>query len=845
MVVFELFIKKYSGMLADCGKLLYGLSFYVPACKKGTPMTTVMKYISILTTLCLFTYCGKSADAPPSTTENSTPAGGAGTASVTDTTAPSSPTFFSVNPASSSAVNLGWVASTDNITSAANLVYEICLSTNSGGCGTFSATITSTAGATAYAYSGLTPVTTYYFRIRAKDQAGNFSSATSEQSATTQALGSVLPPSFSPAAGLYGSNQSVTLSTSTSGATICYSTSGVPSCNGSGGCAVGTAGTNVNISGGTTTLRGIACKASFTSSSVNSGVYTIDTTGPVAPSSPTVFIVNLAQYGFNWSAATDNVTASASLTYEICRSTTPGVCGSSWTTAYTTSAGAVNHTVTSLNPSTTYYFRIRAVDQVGNTGTPSAEINITTRTPIVPLWARSTTAGTDLSIFKSVATDASGNIYAVGFQRGNGSFSYGAGVSATGPTATNYHPILVKYGPNGNALWARTLVSGSVGGIFTGVTVDSTGNIIVAGSQHGNSAYTYGTGVSATSPFASGYNAVLIKYNPNGDALWATTLAAGADVSEFWAVRVDQSDNIYAGGYQAGAGNYTYGSITAAGSSSSISNYVLVKYNSSGTAQWVKTPTAGSVRSIFVDLAVHTDGSIIAVGTVHGTTSLTLAPGVTVAGSYFDGNLLTVKFDTTGTPLWARSVSSSTHQSNMSAVALDGSGNVYAVGTQFGNSGMNFGNSVVAGGPNSSSNPILVKYDTSGQAQWAKSVSGSNSSAYFSGVAISGGNIYVGGGQNSTNSFTYGNGVYLTGGASLSNPILIRYDSSGAPQYGVTSTEYSVKASFAKVAVDTTGKIVAVGAQNAPSSLGFSGTVYAAGSYSDSNESNPTIVKFE
>jgi len=86
--------------------------------------------------------------------------------------------------------------------------------------------------------------------------------------------GTVAAPSFSPAGGTYGSAQSVTITTSTSGASIRYTVDGsTPS---------STAGTLYSIPvsiSATTTLKAIAFASGMTNSSVTSATYSITTGG--------------------------------------------------------------------------------------------------------------------------------------------------------------------------------------------------------------------------------------------------------------------------------------------------------------------------------------------------------------------------------------------------------------------------------------------------------------------------------------------------------------------------------------------------------------------------------------
>lgn len=102
-----------------------------------------------------------------------------------DTTAPTTPGTFAATVVSATQINLSWVASTDDVTGQSALVYQICQATATGGCNTFTTANTTTAGVVAYSVTGLSGNTTYFFRIRARDGAGNTSSAATEATATT------------------------------------------------------------------------------------------------------------------------------------------------------------------------------------------------------------------------------------------------------------------------------------------------------------------------------------------------------------------------------------------------------------------------------------------------------------------------------------------------------------------------------------------------------------------------------------------------------------------------------------------------------------------------------------
>ena len=84
----------------------------------------------------------------------------------------------------------------------------------------------------------------------------------------------VAAPTFSPAPGTYAAAQSVTISTTTSGATIRYTTDGSTP-----GETVGTVYSGLISVTGTMTIKAVAYKTGLTTSSVSTGAYTITSPG--------------------------------------------------------------------------------------------------------------------------------------------------------------------------------------------------------------------------------------------------------------------------------------------------------------------------------------------------------------------------------------------------------------------------------------------------------------------------------------------------------------------------------------------------------------------------------------
>ena len=100
-------------------------------------------------------------------------------AATTDTQAPTDPTGLSATAVSGTQINLAWTGSTDNVGVTSYRV-ERC---QGAGCTNFVQVATPTG--TSFNDTGLTTATTYSYRVRAADAAGNLSGYTAIQNATT------------------------------------------------------------------------------------------------------------------------------------------------------------------------------------------------------------------------------------------------------------------------------------------------------------------------------------------------------------------------------------------------------------------------------------------------------------------------------------------------------------------------------------------------------------------------------------------------------------------------------------------------------------------------------------
>jgi hypothetical protein len=324
-----------------------------------------------------------------------------------DTTAPTFGGATSVNGASLTTLTVNWAAATDDVTSSANMVYDICKSTSNGGCTAFS-TVGGVTGATgtSYQFTGLTDHTTYYFVVRARDQAGNEDTNTTQQSGLT--LSDSTPPSFTAGLTSVGSATQTSLALSWGLATDNYSTQtnitfsvyeSVGSGNETYGSATYSGLTQTSGSTNTFTVSSLTpnttycfvVRASDQAGNQETNTHevcgtTLQILAPTFTTQPQLTASTATSLTVAWAAT---VSPSSTITYTLCYSTTSGACPSSGTTVAPSPNTNTTYTVSGVTPTktgTTYYFVVEATDAGGTTTSSqgSGATTADTTAPTVP-----------------------------------------------------------------------------------------------------------------------------------------------------------------------------------------------------------------------------------------------------------------------------------------------------------------------------------------------------------------------------------------------------------------------------------------------------------------------------
>ena len=136
---------------------------------------------------------------------------------------------------------------------------------------------------------------------------------------------------------------------------------------------------------------------------------------------------------------------------------------------------------------------------------------------------------------RGIAYDTAGNVYATGFYSNNCVFGT---TTYTTNSGTFLDVYVAKYDPSGNVLWAKQGTHSGSASQGLGICADNTGNVYATGNFDSPSTFTFGT-YTLTNNSVSGYNdAYLVKYDPNGNVIWAQNVMNSTNDDRGNSVRV-------------------------------------------------------------------------------------------------------------------------------------------------------------------------------------------------------------------------------------------------------------------------------------------------------------------
>jgi hypothetical protein len=408
---------------------------------------------------------------------------------------------------------------------------------------------------------------------------------------------------------------------------------------------------------------------------------------------------------------------------------------------------------------------------------PTKELTID---PLTRVWG-SYYGGTNTDYGEEVATDASNNVYLVGYTFSTGNIAtVGSFQTIISSTPDAY---LVKFSTNGVRQWG-TYYGGTSTDYGQGCCTDPSGNVYLVGYTFSNGLATAG---SHQTTLSGGPDAFLVKFNTSGTRLWATYY--GGTLTEYGeGVACDPSGNVYFSGRSSSTS-----SISTVGShqftKSSGTDGMLVKFNTNGVRQW-GTYYGGTGTDYCFDVCVDASSNVF----INGYT--TSSGGISTAGSHQPtlgggSDDYIAKFNTNGVRQWGTYYGGTTTEFGY-GIACDATGNVFTTGyTQSANNISSPGSQQPT--PGTFPDAFVTKFNTNGVRQWGTYLGGGGDDRSWSICTGTLGNVYVVGQTSSANNISTANS-FQQNVSGTPDAFIVEYNTNGVIQsgtyYGGTSLDY-------------------------------------------------------
>ncbi|MDX1462713.1 MAG: SBBP repeat-containing protein, partial [Marinirhabdus sp.] len=205
------------------------------------------------------------------------------------------------------------------------------------------------------------------------------------------------------------------------------------------------------------------------------------------------------------------------------------------------------------------------------------------------IWAISL-GGNMLDTIKSIAFDSSQNILITGYFQETVDFN--PGPNTENLTASGDRDMYVlKLDTNGQFEWVKQFGGTSVeDGIFSnGIAIDTSNNIVIAGSYEGSVDFDPSTAVAQETTNGLG-DIFILKLDLNGNYLWNIAFGSSEDWDTAYSIVIDNFNNIYiSGSFSNEMDVDPSNDIFLLNTPSGQENAFAIKYSGNGALSWAKS----------------------------------------------------------------------------------------------------------------------------------------------------------------------------------------------------------------------------------------------------------------
>jgi len=287
---------------------------------------------------------------------------------------------------------------------------------------------------------------------------------------------------------------------------------------------------------------------------------------------------------------------------------------------------------------------------------------------------------------------------------------------------------------------------------------------------------------------------------------WANNIG-GNNFSYGYSIALDGAGNCYITGGFMGTADFDPGPGIANLTSAGNDDIFVAKYNSSGVYQWAFK--IGGVNSDEgFGIAVDASSNVYITGNFRNT--IDFDPGAGTANlTPLGSDIFVAKYNSAGVYQWAFNIGGAGDEGVNSAIAVDGSGNVYITGCFWFTADFDPG----PGTANLTATNLdiyVAKYNTSGAYQWAFNIGGGGDDYCLAITTDASSNVYCTGYFEGTADFNPGVGVANLTSVGSFDSFVAKYNSSGVYQWafniGSNSTDFGIS-----IALDGSNNVYVTG----------------------------------
>jgi hypothetical protein len=299
------------------------------------------------------------------------------------------------------------------------------------------------------------------------------------------------------------------------------------------------------------------------------------------------------------------------------------------------------------------------------------------------IWAKSM-GGAGWNQGRSIAIDATGNVYTTGYFKETVDFDPNAGTYNL-TSEVEFDIFISKLDASGNFNWAQR-IGGVKNDYGISIALDATGNLVTTGSFRNTVDFDPST--STFNLTSAGEDDIFIsKYDAQGNFLWAKSIG-GNSAEGGHSIKVDGSNNVFITGYYSETCDFDpssgiYNLIAAGGQDIFIS-----KLDALGNFAWAQSMGGNAIERGY-SISIDSDGGTYATGFFAGTVDFD--PGVEVYNLTSEGSydIFIVKLDQTGNFVWTNKIGGNFADEGRS-IACNASGDLYITSYFSGNVDFDF-----------------------------------------------------------------------------------------------------------------------------------------------------------